>query len=179
MLTACQQVTRMCVILEYSPCLCNVLWLPADRQELTDLGSQYVDIVEFLNSIGLTQAADIVANDGFTGEIITNNDEVLDDLGMDAIDRLRFRILFQRELLKQTVPVAVAFPVKRVVAFFKEKRLLAKYAAAVEENGIDGEMLLLADGEALKQLGVSAAGVLLIKGQFKKLVLETLGNQSS
>ena len=138
-----------------------------------------MDFVEFLNSIGLTQAADIVANDGFTGDIITDDDEVLKDIEMDAIGRLRFRVLFQRELLKQTTPVAVAFPVERVVAFFEKKHVLAKCAAAIEEKDIDGEMLLLADGEALKQLGVSAAGVKLIKGQFKNLVLETLGNQSS
>ena len=93
---------------------------------------------------------------------------------MDAIDRLRFRVLFQRELLKQPSPVAVAFPVERVIEFFKNKRSLAKYAAAIEEKDIDGEMLLLADSEALKLLGIPATGIKLINEQFKTLVLGTL-----
>ena len=154
-----------------------VFCLHVDRHELADLGNQYVDIVGFLKSIGLSEVAENVEVDGFTGDLIVENDEILNDIGMDAIDRLRFRVLFQRELLKQTTPVAVSFPVQKVVAFFKNKRILAKYAAAVEEIGLDGEMLLLCDSEAFRQLGVPAAGVKLINAQFRKLVLETIQTQ--
>ena len=151
--------------------------LSVDCLELQELGSQYADLFEFLNSMRLSEVAENAKDLEFTGDIITENDEVLKDIGMDAIDRLRFRVLFKRELLKQTSPVAVSFPVEKVVAFFREKPNLAKYAAAVEENGIDGEMLLLADGDVFKQLKIPAAVVKFVKQKFSKLALETVQTQ--
>lgn len=142
---------------------------------LERLGKLYEGFVGFLEGIGLPECAENVEADGFKGDIITACDEELIDLGMSrAIDRLRFRVLFQRELLKKTPEVREAFPVDQVAAFFKEKRVLAKCAAAVEENGIDGEMLLLADNEVLKELGVPAAGVRVIRNQFMERVAQSL-----
>ena len=143
-----------------------------ERANLMRLGKQYRGFDSYLEGLGLHDVAQIVRENGFKGSIITANNEVLADLGMDsAIDRLRFRVLFQRELLKKTSEVAEKFPVDRVVAFFREKKLIARCAAAVEENGIDGEMLLLADKEALEELGVHAAGMWIIKDQFQDIVL--------
>ena len=119
--------------------------------------------------------AENVVDCGFKGDIITESDEVLVGIGMDAIARLRFRVLFKRELLRKTSPVAVLFPVEKVVAFFRENHaILAKYAATIEENSIDGEMLLLADGNVFEQLGITAAEKRVIKEKFSKLVLEKL-----
>lgn len=151
----------------------------ADLQELAELGDQYADFFGFLKSIGLSEVAENVEADRFTGELIAKNDQILKDIGMNAIDRVRFRVLFQRELLKQTSPVAVSFPVEKLVAFFNNSRILAKYAAAVEDIGLDGEMLLLCDSEAYRQLRIPAAGMKLINTQFRKLVLETIQIKSS
>ena len=72
--------------------------------------------------------------------------------------------------------MAQAFPVDRVAAFFREKRVLAKCATEVAKNSIDGEMLLLADSDVLKNLGVLAAGVpvRVIKNQFKENIIQSL-----
>ena len=158
---------------------CKLHVLFVELQKLAEHGNQYSDFVSFLKSIGLSEVAENVKADGFTGDLIADDDQILKDIGMDAIDRVRFRVLFQRELVKQTSPVAVSFPVQKVVAFFNNSRILAKHAATVEEIGLDGEMLLLCDGEAYRQLGIPAAGVKLINAQFKNLVLETIQMQST
>ena len=41
-----------------------------------------------------------VAENAKEGDIITENDEVLKDIGMDAIDRLRFRVLIQKRTVE-------------------------------------------------------------------------------
>lgn len=139
---------------------------------LERLGKRFSEFVDFLESIGLPEVAENVKLDGFEGDIITADDAILDDLGMTPIDRLRFRVLFQRKLLDITPKVAVSFPVEAVVAFFKEKRFLNKCAPAIQKYELDGEMLLLADGEVMEQLGVPAAGVKLIRSQFRELALK-------
>ena len=158
---------------------CKLYVLFVELQELAELGNQYSDFVSFLKSIGLSEVAENVEADRFTGDLVADNDQILKDIGMDPIDRVRFRVLFQRELVKQTSPIAVCFPVQKVVAFFNNSRILAKHAATVEEIGLDGEMLLLCDSEAYRQLGIPAAGVKLINAQFKNLVLETIQMQST
>ena len=159
----------------------------AEREILERLGKQYQGFDNYLKSLDLQDFAQTVRDNGVKGNIITASDEVLAQLGLDsAIDRLRFRVLFQRELLKKTSEVAEKFPVDRasevaekfpvdrVVAFFRERKFIASCAAVVEENGIDGEMLLLADEEVFEELGVHAAGMWMIKDQFQDEVLQSL-----
>ena len=149
----------------------------SERKVLERLGKQYQGFVSYLEGLELPEFAQMVSDSEFDGSIITATDEVLIDLGMEnAIDRLRFRVLFQRELLKKTSEVAKMFPVEKVASFFRERKLIADCAKAVEENGIDGEMLLLADKEVLEQLGVRAAGVLMIKNRFQDKVFQSLSS---
>ena len=93
-----------------------------------------------------------------------------------AVDRLKFRVFFQRELFEKVPEVAEVFGVKEVVEFFKGSRipLLKQYASIMEIKKIDGELLLLAENDALKELEFSAVGVRLIKKHFTATVLQRL-----
>ena len=59
----------------------------ADCQELQEKGSQYTGLVEFLNGMDLSEVAENVVECEFKGDIITESDEVLVGIGMDAITR--------------------------------------------------------------------------------------------
>ena len=107
--------------------------------------------------------------------IVEFDDDVLKEYKLsNAVDRLRFRVLFQRELLQQTPQVAIAFPVEKVSTFFSSIPLLQACVPAILKNKIDGEMLLLAGDDVMKELGVSKAGIKLVRKQFRAVVLAEL-----
>ena len=94
-------------------------------------------------------------------------DKVLEELGMDAVARLRVHVLYCRHLLGQESELARRCPVKRVVEFFEQHRVLKKSAKMIQENMIDGEMLLQAPQAAVLDLGITAIGWRLIEKKFK------------
>ena len=151
----------------------------SECKKLQELGNDYKEFVKFLKGINLPECANCVEENGlddYGGDmIVESKDEVLKDYGLrNALDRLRFRVLFQRELLQQTPEVAKTFPVEKVVTFFSSKPLLKACVPAILENKIDGEMLLLAGDDVMKELEISVAQNKVVRKYFRKLVLDTL-----
>ena len=158
---------------------CNLFFGFSECEKLQELGNDYKEFVKFLKGINLPECANCVEENGlddYGGDmIVESKDEVLKDYGLrNALDRLRFRVLFQRELLQQTPEVAKAFPVEKVATFFISKPLLKACVPAILENKIDGEMLLLAGDDVMKELEISVAQNKVVRKYFRKLVLDTL-----
>ena len=99
-------------------------------QEASKLSDE--DVAEFLEKIGLKSSADIVRENNYTGRIIypnINDDECLKDLDMTTpIDRLRFRVLFKRELLGTISMAASAFPPNKIAEVCHSVNSLKIYA---------------------------------------------------
>ena len=92
----------------------------------------YEDVAEFLEKIGLKNSADIVIENNFTGDIIylaMNEDSSLEDLGITtAIERLRFRVLFKRELSGTISMAANKFSPKTLADICRSVQKLETYA---------------------------------------------------
>ena len=90
------------------------------------------DVAEFLERIGLKHSADIVRENKFTGDIIypaMNEDSSLEDLGITTpIERLRFRVLFKRELSGTISMVANEFPPQKIAEICYSVQKLETYA---------------------------------------------------
>ena len=149
----------------------------SECKKLEKLGNRYKEFVKFLKGINLPECANCVEENGLDGGdmIAVSDDEILKEYGLrNAVDRLRFRVLFQRELLQQTPQVAQAFPVEKVATFFSSKPLLKACVPAILENKIDGEMLLLAGDDVMKELGISKGKNPIVRKYFRALVLAEL-----
>ena len=143
----------------------------AECEKLIRKGSEYEGtiLVKFLEKIGLSECTRNVGElDG--SDLILGDDKLLAELGLGAIDRLRFRVLFQRELLQETSDVAQALPVGILTTLFKseENPKLAQYASMIETNGIDGEMLLLAEPDVITELKIPAVTAMVMKKRLKE-----------
>ena len=93
------------------------------------------DVAEFLERIGLKNSADIFRENNFTGDIIysaMNEDDSLEDLCITTpIERLRFRVLFKREL-SGTISIAASdFPPKIVAEICHSVQKLEAYAQVI------------------------------------------------
>lgn len=123
---------------------------------------------EFLKTIGLERFADDVVELEVKGHMIVGDrgEEVMEELKMNAIDRLRVSVLYRRRLLGQESELARGCPVERVVKFFEQHKVLKKSAKMIQENGIDGEMLLQATQAAVMELGITAIGWGVIEDSF-------------
>ena len=90
------------------------------------------DVAEFLEKIGLKNSADIVRECNYTGDLIYPNiddDKALKELGMTTpIERLRFRVLFKRELSGTISMAANAFPPNKIAEICHSFDLLKTYA---------------------------------------------------
>ena len=95
----------------------------------------YEDVAEFLEKIGLRSSADIVRENNFTGDIIylaMNEDSSLEDLGITtAIERLRFRVLFKRELSGTISMAANKFSPKTLADICRSVQKLEIYAQVI------------------------------------------------
>ena len=98
-------------------------------------------------------------------------EDVMKELEMNAITRLRVRVLYSRHLLGQESELARKSPVEKVVEFFSQHKALKKQTKMIAENKIDGEMLLKASQEAVIELGISAIGWSVIEKHFKDFVM--------
>ena len=99
-------------------------------QEASKLSDE--NVAEFLEKIGLKSSADIVRENNYTGRIIypnINDDECLKDLDMTTpIERLRFRVLFKRELSGTISMAASAFPPNKIAEVCHSVNSLKTYA---------------------------------------------------
>ena len=89
-------------------------------------------VAEFLERIGLKSSADIVRENNYSGRTIypnINDDDSLEDLDMTTpIERLRFRVLFKRELSGTISAAANAFPPNKIAEICRSVNSLKKYA---------------------------------------------------
>ena len=89
-------------------------------------------VAEFLERIGLKSSADIVRENNYSGRTIypnINDDDSLEDLDMTTpIERLRFRVLFKRELSGTISAAANASPPNKIAEICRSVNSLKKYA---------------------------------------------------
>ena len=126
-------------------------------------------LAHFLKTIGLEKFADTVTDNEISGDMIVGEkgEDVLAELEMDAIARLRVLVLYRRHLESKVA----RFPADKVAEFFKQHKELKESAKMILEYDIDGEMLLQASKEAVLQLGIPALGWVRIKKKFKDFAL--------
>ena len=88
--------------------------------------------------------------------LLRATDEVLKEIGIQtAIDRLKIRIAFRREVLGPS-DLAKKYPVAEVVNLLKAHDMDAQYQLLLEKNEIDGEMLSEASDQVLKEIGIKS-----------------------
>ena len=120
-------------------------------------------------------AENVIEND-VTGDIVVGEEgeDVMIEQGMSAVTFLRFRVLYQRHLLKQISEVGQKCPVEKVMEFFEQYPVLSKHAEFIKEIALDGEMLLEAlsleavTSELRKRL--TATGWAMIRRDFRGFV---------
>lgn len=88
--------------------------------------------------------------------LLAATDEVLQELGIDsAFHRLKIRIWFQREVRGPSA-LALQYPVGVVVALLKANNMDAKYQLVLETHKIDGELLVEASDQVLREIGIKS-----------------------
>lgn len=143
-------------------------------KDLEQSAKQYSvgDLVTFLQSIQLDQYATAFEDFEINGELLVQfSDSDLKDIGIaSALHRLKISTFFRR-LVTGSHELADRFPVESVVKFLNENRQLKQFASSFELNGIDGELLLNASDEVMRELGVEkGVHIRMIVTKFKALV---------
>ena len=88
--------------------------------------------------------------------LLRATDEILKEIGIQtALDRLKIRIAFRREVLGPS-DLAKKYPVAEVVNLLKAHDMDAQYQLLLEKNKIDGEMLSEASDQVLKEIGIKS-----------------------
>lgn len=89
--------------------------------------------------------------------LLVATDEILQEIGIvSALDRLKIRIHFKREMSGGLSALAEKYPVDKVIALLKENNMSAKYQVAIEEHEIDGELLTEASCDVLQEIGIKS-----------------------
>ena len=88
--------------------------------------------------------------------LLAATDEILQEIGIEsALDRLKIRIYFQREIRGPSA-LAQKYPVDVVVALLKENNMDAKYQRVLDTHKIDGELLVEASDQVLREIGIKS-----------------------
>lgn len=126
-------------------------------------------MADFLKTVGLEEYAQDVIENEVSGNmlVVGNGEEVMEELGMSAVEQLRLHFLYRRHLLERQSELAKQFPVKKVVKFFEQHKVLRSKASAIEKNQIDGEMLLQASAKVREELKITPIGWRLIETKLK------------
>ena len=131
-------------------------------QELKLLAQSYDSqkVAELMKKYGMDEFAEVVLENDIPGtDVLTTEMANLEEVGItSAVMVLRLRVLFERELSKEQSEVSYRFPVENVVKLCREERNLnkPKIIQAIQDNQIDGEMLLRARSAELRELGIPA-----------------------
>ena len=127
------------------------------------------DILEFLDKWELGDYKKIFIELDINGHcLIQFQDEELKEMGISSsLDRLRIITYFKRMVIKSS-GIADLYPVDYVFQFMRETKPFHQFAVTFKEEKIDGELLLNASDEVMKELGV-ATGVhkLMLRQKFK------------
>ena len=99
--------------------------------------------------------------------LLRATDEILEEIGIkSALDRLKIRIAFRREILGPS-DLARRYPVAEVVNLLKAHNMDAQYQLLLERNEIDGEMLSEASDQVLIDIGIKS---LMHQNYIRKLI---------
>lgn len=104
--------------------------------------------------------------------LVVFRDKELQEIGTDsALDRLRITTYFKRMVNKKPGAIAEMYPVEAVFQFLSETKPFQQFASTFKDQGIDGELLLNASDDVMKELGVTT-GVhrLMLRQKFKNKV---------
>ena len=116
------------------------------------------DVSIFLAEIKLDQYIQKFEENDITGDVLLSlNLESFEELEVSsALHKLKIIVNFRRHL-EQT---GVEYPVFNVVQVLAQNRPLIEYRKLVEQNGIDGDMLLYEDDKLVrcmfKEIGISS-----------------------
>lgn len=134
------------------------------------------DVADFLVRIELPQYCDIFRDSEISGELLLEADQdILSELGVSSpLHKMRIMELFRRELTGD-----VAKHSGDVVMRFLRQYKLDRYGPSLEEQGIDGDMLLDVEDKlmksVLKEVGVkSLVDILKIRSKFKTYISENV-----
>ena len=113
-------------------------------------------MLEFLIDSKLEQYVDAFEEYEIDGELlIHSSDEELEEIGVcNPIHRLKIRIGFKRFIHKMKSDVALAFPPHTVYKILSSNKQLRQFAQPFAEHNIDGELVLNASDDVMRQLGV-------------------------
>lgn len=151
------------------PCfVCNLL-------DVQQMASRYTcqDVVTFLESIQLGQYAIVFKEYEINGELLIEfGDDELKEMGIfSPLHRLKIRVCFQR-LVLGSQEIVDQYPPSAVAHLLEENAQLKKFSTSFIENGIDGELLLNASDEVLRELGVEKGVYMhMIRNKLKSLPL--------
>ena len=130
-------------------------------------------VLEFLDRWNLGCYKETFEEMEISGELlIVFQDKELQEIGIEsALDRLRIITYFKRLVAKSSNPIAERYPVETVYQFLDETKPFQQFATSFKDQGIDGELLLNASDEVMKELGVTT-GVhrLMLRQKFKAKV---------
>ena len=126
-------------------------------------------VAEFLSrTLNMEHYALFFQDSKIDGELLLRaTDEILEEIGIkSALDRLKIRIAFRREVLGPS-DLARTYPVAEVVNLLKAHNMDAKYQLLLERNEIDGEMLSEASDQVLIDIGIKS---LMHQNYIRKLI---------
>ena len=132
----------------------SVSWYFFPTEDLQQLASCYTveDVVSFLEKNHLEHYATAFEEFDINGELLIQfgDDELKELKVLKALDRLKIRVLFKRLI----TGASCRHSPTDIVQFLKQNKQLKQFAAAFQENEIDGEQLLGASDEVFRELGV-------------------------
>ena len=126
----------------------------------SDLAKKYplAEVAEFLcRKLNMERYVLFFQENEIDGDLLLRaTDEILKEIGIQtALDRLKIRIVFRREVLGPS-DLAKKYPVAEVVNLLKAHDMGAQYQLLLERNEIDGEMLSEASDQVLKEIGIKS-----------------------
>ena len=145
----------------------------ADNEVLVSEARTYspTDVGDFLCSIKLDRYRENFIDNEVSGDVLLDADcECLTEIGVESpLDRVRIKTLFPRHLLK----AQPRYSVSEVLKFLSENNL-RKYTKQLEENQIDGDMILNTEPglmkQGLREIGIGVIDVNKIISKFKTYV---------
>ena len=130
------------------------------------------DVIAFLQTINLDQYVTAFEEFEINGELLIQfRDDELKEMGvLSALHRLKIRIYFRRQVLNSQ-EAEEQWPPQMVAEFLERDKQLKVFASIFLENKMDGELLLNASDDVMKELGVEkGVHMRMIRTRFKSYI---------